>query len=94
MPVERMRHTHDMTLFRHLATVWLVVAQLTLGVALAVAIVLYSHRGHSVRCAYPGEPGCRPHQAPGWIPPTALGIALLGAALAAGLLLIGRRRDS
>jgi hypothetical protein len=73
----------------------LAVAVLVLGAALAAAVI-YSHR-----VAY-GSHGCPPnapvscvpgpyHIRPGWVGPTALGIALLGVALAVGVLVTARR---
>ena len=80
-----------MALLRPVASVRVIAAELILGVALAGALVLYSHPHRSVPCykGAPGHSGCT--EMLGWIAPTALGIAILGVAVAGGVLAMARR---
>jgi hypothetical protein len=72
----------------------LAVAVLVVGAAFAGAAVVYGHRVASserpVSCAPAGPYYIRP----GWVGPTALGMSLLGVALAAGVLVTARRTPS
>jgi hypothetical protein len=80
---------------RPLPRLRLAAAALILAAALAGALILHGHRVAYVlpRCTagfgfgiYP----CVLQRRPGWVEPTALGIALLGLAGAAGVLLVRR----
>ena len=76
----------------------LAVAALILGAALAAAFIVYGHRvvshrpdcllGHLLPAGF-----CLEHARPAWAEPTALGIALVGIAGAAGVLVVRRRND-
>lgn len=80
----------------------LATALVILGAALTVAtVVYYDPRAQliSYTCLPNGGASCTPHlgyngSKPGWVGPTALSIALLGIALAAGILLTARRTPS
>lgn len=73
-------------------------AALILGAALAAAFIVYGHRvaHHIPGCVLGGLPPpglCLAHTPPGWVEPTALGIALVGFAGAAEVLVLRRRSD-